>query len=108
METLYGKLFLTESKQLVGTGWLPPRPDLRDYTEDQKEIKALSKKLGIGQGKLKSASIDLREFCSPVENQGNIGSCTAHTGMGIVEYLISTKIRISGLPLELKTLNQSY
>jgi len=40
METLYGKLVLPGSGEIVGTGWLPPRPDLRDYTEDQMEIKA--------------------------------------------------------------------
>ena len=26
-----------------GTGWLPPRPDLRDYSGYHKEIKALNK-----------------------------------------------------------------
>jgi len=87
METLYGKLLLTGSNQLVGTGWLPPRPDLRDYTKEQSEIKALSKKLGIGVTKQQPANkIDLREFCSPIENQGNLGSCTAHAAAGIIEY----------------------
>jgi C1A family cysteine protease len=87
METLYGKLVLPGSNEIVGTGWLPPMPDLRDYTEYQKEIKAISKKLGIGVGKMKvSTSVDLRQWCSPVENQGNLGSCTAHAGIGIIEY----------------------
>jgi C1A family cysteine protease len=87
METLYGKLVLPDSGEIVGTGWLPPMPDLRDYTEYQKEIKEISKKLGIGTGKMKVAtSVDLRQWCSPVENQGNLGSCTAHAGIGIVEY----------------------
>ena len=87
METMYGKLILQGSEEIVGTGWLPPMPDLRDYTEDQKEIKAISKKLGIGAGKMKiTSTVDLREWCSPVENQGNLGSCTAHAGIGIVEY----------------------
>jgi C1A family cysteine protease len=31
-------------------------------------------------------SIDLREWCSPVEDQGGIGSCTAHAGAGVIEY----------------------
>jgi C1A family cysteine protease len=62
-------------------------PDMRDYTLDQKEIKALSKKLGISKVNLKSpASVDLRKWCSPVENQGTLGSCTAQAGIGIVEY----------------------
>jgi C1A family cysteine protease len=29
---------------------------------------------------------DLREWCSPVENQLSFGSCTANAGIGIVEY----------------------
>lgn len=87
MQTLYSKVVLPYSNEVVGTGWLPPRPDLRDYTKEQKDIKALSKKLGIGTSKKNSAtSIDLREYCSAVENQGSIGSCTAHAGIGIVEY----------------------
>ena len=87
MEKLYGKLVLPGSNEIVGTGWLPPMPDLRDYTEDQKEIKAISKKLGLGAGKMKvTTSVDLRQWCSPVENQLSLGSCTAHAGIGIVEY----------------------
>jgi len=87
METLYGKLVLPGSGEIVGTGWLPPMPDLRDYTEYQKEVKAISKKLGIETGKMKVAtSVDLRQWCSPIENQGNLGSCTANAGIGIVEY----------------------
>jgi len=63
METLYGKLVLPGLNEIVGTGWLPPMPDLRDYTEDQKEIMTISKKLGIGIGKLKvSSSVDLRQW----------------------------------------------
>jgi len=53
METLYGKLILPGSGEIVGTGWLPPKPDLRDYTKEKKEIKEFSKKLGIGEKKLK-------------------------------------------------------
>ena len=87
METLYGKLVLPGSNIIVGTGWLPPMPDLRDYTEHQKEIRAMSKMLGLKEGKMKvPTTIDLRGWCTPVENQGSIGSCTAHAGVGIVEY----------------------
>ncbi len=32
------------------------------------------------------ASIDLRQWCSPIEDQGNIGSCTANAGVGLLEY----------------------
>lgn len=69
------------------TGWLPPKPDLRDYTTDHKEIKPLLDKLLKQKKKLKRAdSVDLRKWFSPVENQGNLGSCTAHAAIGIVEY----------------------
>ena len=33
------------------------------------------------------SAVDLRSFMSPVEDQGNIGSCTAHAVMGLIEYL---------------------
>jgi C1A family cysteine protease len=29
---------------------------------------------------------DLREWCSPVEDQGSLGSCTAQAGAGVIEY----------------------
>jgi len=73
----------------VGTGWLPPLPDLRDYTDTHPEITEMNKKLRLPKGKeLKSlpATIDLRSWCSPIENQKSLGSCTAHAAVGIVEY----------------------
>ncbi|ASQ89625.1 cysteine protease [Prosthecochloris sp. GSB1] len=75
----------------LGTGWLPPMPDLRDYTTETPEIAEMAKKLKLKQGvkSLKSAvpdKADLREWCSPVENQGAIGSCTAHAASGVIEY----------------------
>jgi C1A family cysteine protease len=33
------------------------------------------------------SDVDLRELCSPVEDQGNIGSCTAQAVCGLAEYL---------------------
>jgi C1A family cysteine protease len=86
MKPIPGKVELSESGKIVGTGWLPPRPDLRDYTIDQKEVKAFSKKLGISKSTLLPESVDLRKWCSPVEDQGQLGSCTAQAGIGIVEY----------------------
>jgi C1A family cysteine protease len=31
-------------------------------------------------------SVDLRQWCSPIENQLNLGSCTANAGVGLLEY----------------------
>ena len=33
-----------------------------------------------------TAPVDLTPWCSPIEDQGNLGSCTAHAGVGMVEY----------------------
>jgi C1A family cysteine protease len=82
-------------------GWLPDYPDFRDFTVEhdtlhqrarmfgQKDsIKTMIKKAGVietGEGKLPS-TVDLREWCSVVENQKTIGSCTAHAGVGLIEY----------------------
>jgi len=76
---------LKESNQVVGTGWLPPMPDLRDYTADDERVAVLAKLLKVSAPKI-PAAVDLRAWCSPVENQGALGSCSAHAGVGIVEY----------------------
>lgn len=87
MNTFNQKVVLPGTNEIVGTGWLPPKPDLRDYTEDQNEIKELTKKLGLCVARLKqSSAIDLRQWCTPVENQLTLGSCTAHAGTGVIEY----------------------
>lgn len=69
-------------------GWLPDWPDHRDYSEDTKEIKSLLKSIGVlDPAKLSlPPSVDLRASCSAVENQGPLGSCTAHAGVGLVEF----------------------
>ena len=38
-------------------------------------------------------AVDLRNFCSPVENQGQIGSCTGHALVGAMEFL-ENKLKI--------------
>lgn len=72
----------------VGMGWLPDYPDFRDYTVDHPDIKSMLHKAGLkSSGKVSLPSVvDLRPWCSPVENQGALGSCTANAGVGIVEY----------------------
>ncbi|MFN9620613.1 MAG: C1 family peptidase [Synechococcaceae cyanobacterium] len=95
-------------------GWLPDYPDFRDITPESDQMSrrlkelnqpplvemlakvgagspgrsassAAAAKAGSGKGSAK-ASVDLRSWCSPVENQGSLGSCTAHAGVGMVEY----------------------
>lgn len=82
---------MSETVEKKGLGWLPDYPDFRDYTEDEKSVKPLLNKVGVTKA-TKSAKVslptstDLRAWCSPVENQGSIGSCTANAGVAIFEY----------------------
>ncbi len=84
-------------------GWLPDYPDFRDYTEETQEVMRLVDPDGIGKNANRTipgakrrgtkvaaeklpSSVDLRPWCSPVEDQGMLGSCTANAGVGIIEY----------------------
>jgi C1A family cysteine protease len=90
MKGLIGGKVVSGNGQHFGTGWIPPLPDLRDYSEEHKEIAALKKALKIpaSEKSLKAMpqKVDLSQWCSPVEDQGGLGSCTAHAGVGVVEY----------------------
>lgn len=65
---------------------------MRDYSNEHPVISKLSMKLGInGLNKTEIESslpgrVDLREWCSPVEDQLSLGSCTANAVVGMVEY----------------------
>ncbi|MFZ4524830.1 MAG: C1 family peptidase [Chlorobium sp.] len=87
--------------EISAMGWLPDYPDFMDYTPDHNHISSVRKELGqvdsvkamlTKSGVAKPAkltlppSVDLRPWCSPIENQESIGACTAHAGVGIVEY----------------------
>jgi C1A family cysteine protease len=77
-----------------GMGWLPDYPDIRDYTFEnkellsKKEIHALVTPIGLQKADRTTlpSSVDLRRWCPPIEDQGEIGACTAHAGVGMVEY----------------------
>jgi C1A family cysteine protease len=60
-----------------GYGWLPDLPDHRDilYTAVRKVPAKLP------------AAVDLRSLCSKVEDQGDLGSCTANALVGALEFL---------------------
>ncbi len=94
-------VMVDEMIEKVGMGWLPDYPDFRDYTPEQDavatklallgqkdSVKAMLKRTGVlGPKKVSLASsVDLRAWCSTIENQGALGSCTANAGVGIVEY----------------------
>ena len=60
-----------------GYGWVPDLPDHRDYL--YRAVRPPPAKL--------PAFADLRPRCSPVENQGRLGSCTGNALAGAVEFL---------------------
>ncbi len=79
----------------MAMGWIPDYPDFRDYTEENEKIRAILEPTGLlvraTPGKRKRAaalppSADLRKCCSPIEDQGRLGSCTANAGAGVIEY----------------------
>lgn len=95
---------MEEKLKTQGLGWLPDLPDIRDFNADTDVISGKSLNLGqkesvkmmlsrVGSERPKKASLpplpaskDLRSFFSPVEDQLNLGSCTANAGVGLVEY----------------------
>jgi C1A family cysteine protease len=92
---------MSETIQQLGMGWLRDYPDFRDYTVEQDEVPVRLKVLGekdsikamlakVGVSKMAQVelpdTVDLRAWCSPIEDQGALGSCTAHAGVAMVEY----------------------
>jgi C1A family cysteine protease len=60
-------------------GWIPDLPDKRDKLFTQ--LTAVMPPVKLPR------SVDLRQKCSPIENQGQLGSCTANALAGNLEYL---------------------
>jgi C1A family cysteine protease len=78
---------MAETQHTIAMGWIPDFPDFRDYTVEQDEVKSALKKVGVAKPlKTPPPSVDLRQWCSPIEDQSDLGACTAHAGVGLVEY----------------------
>lgn len=96
---------------IPGMGWLPDVPDFNDYTEATTIVaselaktrlaarvsapaaKQLAKPTRAGAAAAAAPApaampltVDLRAWCSEVEDQKTIGSCTANAAVGLVEY----------------------
>jgi C1A family cysteine protease len=71
---------------LRGLGWLPDFPDFRDYTPDHEAVAPLLSATKVAKTESLPASADLRAWCSPIEDQEQLGSCTANASVGLVEY----------------------
>ena len=100
---------MEQESRILSFGWIPDLPDFRDYTVDTVSIREILLPTGLPParvvpvpGTVKKAgavaagrrpkpaslpaSADLREWCSPVEDQRGLGSCTANAGVGAIEY----------------------
>lgn len=82
-------------------GWLPDPPDYRDWKLRQGHVQhrlrhvlpltsvgigAAAARRVQGPGAVGTLLADLRPWCSPIEDQGEIGSCTAQATIGALEY----------------------
>jgi len=66
-------------------GWKPDLPDMRDHLFTAKR-RIIAEEL--------PRKVDLREKCSPVEDQGQIGSCTAQAIVGCLECLEISRTKV--------------
>lgn len=71
-------------------GWQPDLPDCRDFDLKSKTIKEGLKQ--VDSAILNSDKPDSRhhniQYCSPIEDQGALGSCTAQAVVGLMEYMM--------------------
>ncbi|MGZ4864911.1 MAG: C1 family peptidase [Halobacteriota archaeon] len=79
------------ARTIKDMGWLPDTPDFRDYTPKTKSVATLLERTGVLRGVSRAPenlppSVDLRQWCSTVDDQGWLGSCTANAGVGLLEY----------------------
>ena len=71
--------FQKEEALVRSYGFLPSLPDFRDWLFAETNLAKNTTEV--------PASVDLRSLCSPVEDQGQLGSCTSHGLAGAVQFL---------------------
>ncbi len=81
-----------------GMGYLRDYASFQDYTPETRHAKPRQGIPRRGPAELLEqtdaaqpradlpAKVDLRQWCSPVHDQGELGSCTAQAGVGMIEY----------------------
>lgn len=87
-----------------GFGWIPDIPSVKDYTPATTDVQNLisltnnakaivaAAPIAVGGGAAAAPApalaptVDLRAYCSPIEDQKTIGSCTANAAAALFEY----------------------
>ena len=87
-------------EQLRALGYLPDIPQAEDYDEQHQQVAPLLAKTklaprvaaaarekgGSAAVPAAAAQVDLRAWFSTIEDQGQLGSCTANAAVGLLEY----------------------
>lgn len=78
------------ARHVVSMGWHPDLPDFRDKDLTHSDVGKKLKKVKslITSGEPIPVKSDNRAGCSPIEDQGAIGSCTAQAVVGLMEYMM--------------------
>lgn len=87
-------------------GWRRDLPDHRDYHQDHPSVQPVTDKATrlvylAGPNTARVGAKDLRAHCSPIEDQGQLGSCTAQAGVGLMEWF---QRRVYGKHLDMSRL----
>src|SRR5512143_2950274 len=77
-----------DRNRIDSMGWERDLPDVRDLTAEAPEVERVRAKAETLKALKKGlpASVDSKKWCSPIEDQGQLGSCTANAGVGLMEY----------------------
>lgn len=70
-------------------GWLRDLPDPRDWDA----LEAVGRMANPPQANEEPTRFDGRKYCSPIENQGRLGSCTAQAVVSLAEYMERRKFK---------------
>lgn len=87
-----GPIIPRSGRHHVAGGWQPDIPDVRDHNlhsaEFRQPLQKAKARLASPQKANIPARVDNRKYCSPIENQDSLGSCTAHAVVGMLEYMM--------------------
>jgi C1A family cysteine protease len=70
---------------LCDCGWRRDAPDHRDFTVRQARIRRMLDRLRTSN-QARPTTVDWREYCLPVQDQGDLGTSSAHACVGLFQY----------------------